>query len=499
MSAVAMKQYARHLKLVLILKISCSELESRGTLNTSTKPPSFGLLSQLRNTMSFVEHICAKNLFMELIMETLKTTHFTPCRIQNQQDEECNFGNLNLKFVTGNYHYNLYGRGGRDTFYLGPEMSTVTGGSESDLYIIQSDGGKTIIDILAEDNKRDIITINVNFDNIRCHQSGTDLDVTYSKSHHIRIKNWFIPGDPLYYRHVSFLSQDGVIFVPKQTLNNNLIHAVQCEAVALDLGAPKSAQTITLLDNKYSQVKQVSGSEYPDNIVGNDVNNVLDGGRGADHLSGGKDEDTYIIRANEGYDVIDNNAEDYLTTTDVLVFDVPYEMIEVKTKGNELSVTDKNNAQKSCFTTTRWALGDPYRHILFTSKDHVVFKVSISEDGIVSKVSIMLDYKTSSTNVCVDLSDSSSLKCIKPTGYINVATVSDSPLNDRIVGNEQTNFLSCTWGEDYLEGGKGTDNDVVKKTCQKATIDNFDSRQKVDVVYLEETFKIYSCKGKAKI
>ena len=450
MSAVAMKQYARHLKLVLILKISCSELESRGTLNTSTKPPSFGLLSQLRNTMSFVEHICAKNLFMELIMETLKTTHFTPCRIQNQQDEECNFGNLNLKFVTGNYHYNLYGRGGRDTFYLGPEMSTVTGGSESDLYIIQSDGGKTIIDILAEDNKRDIITINVNFDNIRCHQSGTDLDVTYSKSHHIRIKNWFIPGDPLYYRHVSFLSQDGVIFVPKQTLNNNLIHAVQCEAVALDLGAPKSAQTITLLDNKYSQVKQVSGSEYPDNIVGNDVNNVLDGGRGADHLSGGKDEDTYIIRANEGYDVIDNNAEDYLTTTDVLVLDVPYEMIEVKTKRNDLSVTDKNNAQKSCFAITRWALGDPYRHILFTSKDHVVFKVSISEDGIVSKVSIMLDYKTSSTNVCVDLSDSSSLKCIKPTGYINVATVSVSPLNDRIVGNEQTNFLSCTVGEDYL-------------------------------------------------
>ena len=218
----------------------------------------------------------------------------------------------------------------------------------------------------------------------------------------------------------------------------------------MDLGAPKSAQTITLLDNKYSQVKQVSGSEYPDNIVGNEVNNVLDGGRGADHLSGGKDEDTYIIRANEGYDVIDNNAEDYLTTTDVLVFDVPYEMIEVKTKGNDLSVTDKNNAQKSCFTTTRWALGDPYRHILFTSKDHVVFKVSISEDGIVSKVPIMLDYKTSSTNVCVDLSDSSSLKCIKPTGYINVATVSDSPLNDRIVGNEQTNFLSCTGGEDYL-------------------------------------------------
>ena len=408
---------------------------------------------------------------------------------KKEGEEECNFGSLNLRYVTGNYHYNLYGRGGKDTFYLGPEMSSVTGGSGSDLFIIQSDGGRTVIDNFADDNLRDIIVINVNFDNIRCNQSGVDLDVTYSKSHHIRIKNWFIPGDPTYYRHVSFRSQDGIIFVPKQTLNSGPIHTVQCVAVALDLGAAKTAQTVSLHDIKYSQVKQVSGSEYSDIIVGNDVNNILDGSRGADHLSGGKDEDTYIIRANEGPDVIDNNADDYLNATDVAVFDVPFEMIEVKTKGTNLSVSDRNNAETSCFSITKWTLGERYRHILFTSKDHVVFKVSTSADGTVSKVPMMLDYKTSVVGICVDLSDSTtSPKCIKPTGYINVATVSDSPYNDHIVGNAQTNFLSCTGGEDYLEGGEGTDNYVVKKSCQKATINNFDSRQKVDLVYLEETF-----------
>ena len=408
---------------------------------------------------------------------------------KKEGEEECNYGSLNLKFVTGNYHYNLYGRGGIDTFYLGPEMSSVTGGSGSDLFIIQSDGGRTVIDNFAEDNMRDIIVINVNFDNIRCTQSGVDLEVTYSKSHHIRIKNWFIPGDPTYYRHVSFRSQDGVIFVPKQTLNSGPIHTVQCVAVALDLGAAKTAQTVSLHDVKYRQVKQVSGSEYSDIIVGNDVNNILDGSRGADHLSGGKDEDTYIIRGNEGPDVIDNNADDYLNTTDIAVFDVPFEMIEVKTKGTNLSVSDRNNAETSCFSITKWTLGERYRHILFTSKDHVVFKVSTSADGTVSKVPMMLDYKTSEVGICVDLSDSTTNpKCIKPTGYINVATVSDSPHNDHIVGNAQTNFLSCTGGEDYLEGGEGTDNYVVKKTCQKATINNFDSRQKADLVYLEETF-----------
>ena len=93
----------------------------------------------------------------------------------------------------------------------------------------------------------------------------------------------------------------------------------------------------------------------------------------------------------------------------------------------------------------------------------------------------MLDYKTSTSGVCVDLSNSPSPTCVKPAGYTNIATVSDSPHNDRVVGNAQTNFLSCTGGEDFLEGGEGTDNYVVKKTCQKATINNYDGRKKVDL------------------
>ena len=136
----------------------------------------------------------------------------TTKRPGTDDNEECNFGNLNLKLVTGNYHYNLYGRGGSDTFYLGSEMSTATGGGGSNVYIIQSGGGKTIIDNFAEDAKHDIIVINVNYSNIECHQTRNDLDVTYSNSHHIRIKNWFIPGDVNYYRHVAFRSKDGVIF-----------------------------------------------------------------------------------------------------------------------------------------------------------------------------------------------------------------------------------------------------------------------------------------------
>ena len=238
----------------------------------------------------------------------------------NKDEEECNFGKLNLTFLTGNYHYNLYGRGGSDMFYLGPEMATVTGGTGSDVYIIHSDGGKTIIDNFAEDAMQDIVVINVTYDNIQCHKSRNDLDVTYSMSHHIRLKNWFTPGDVNYYRHVSFRSKDGVMFVPKQALNGETENAVHCVAVALDLSSAKKPPPLNLGESKFTQVKQVTGSNSSDNILGNYVNNILDGGRGADHLAGRKNEDTYIIRANEGCDIIDNYAEDYLNTTDVLVF-----------------------------------------------------------------------------------------------------------------------------------------------------------------------------------
>ena len=213
----------------------------------------------------------------------------TTKKLGTDDNEECNFGKLNLKFVTGNYHYNLYGRGGSDTFYLGPEMSIVTGGGGSDVYIIQSDGGKTIIDNFAEDSKHDIIVINVNYSSIKCHQTRNGLDVTYSMSHHIRIKNWFIPGDVTYCRHVAFRSKDGVIFSPKNVARDQTGFAVQCVAVALDLTAADTPQTISLTKSQFSNVKQVSGSNYTDNIAGNDFNNVLDGGRGSDRLSGGKD------------------------------------------------------------------------------------------------------------------------------------------------------------------------------------------------------------------
>ena len=406
---------------------------------------------------------------------------------------ECNYGKINLKFLIGNYHYNLYGRGGDDVFYLGPQMSQVTGGQGSDVYVIQSDSGRTVIDNFAQDSKRDMVVINVPFDDISCLKSSSNLDLKYSSTHHIRVNNWFTPGNPNYYRHMSFRSLDGVIFVPKEIVPTNLDveTQVKCSAVALDKSSDKhKISTIDLQSANFREVKQVVGSDHADTISGNDLNNIIDGGKGADYLSGGRNEDTYIIRANEGCDIINNDADDFAKTTDVVVFDVKYSKIKIRINSDDssLSVSDQDHELTTCFTVENWDLGERYQHMIFTSSDHVVFKVK-TNIKVATKIPQILDYSSSTEGVTVDLSDSPSKGAIHDPGFDQVATVSDSKHNDHIVGNDQSNFLSCTGGSDFLKGGKGSDNYVVKETCQKVMINNYDRKQKVDLLLLDEKFE----------
>lgn len=406
--------------------------------------------------------------------------------------EECNYGKMDINFITGNYHYNLYGRGGNDVFYLGPQMASVSGGNGKDVYIVQSDGGRTIVDNFAEDDQLDMIVVNVVFTNIECKKSSVDLDVIYSQSHHIRVSNWFISGDTTYYRHMSFRSLDGIIFVPKVVIPQETQTEptqVDCNAVAIDKSSEKGSVTLSLEGGKYKGVKQVIGSDHEDDIIGNSLNNILDGGKGDDHLTGGKNEDTYIIRASDGCDTINNDAEDHETTTDVVIFDVPYKNIELgKSYTNDIVVFDRDNEHASCFTLKSWLLGERYQHLIISSKDNVVFKIDSSTGQDLKKVPLVLDYSSSSKGVTVDLTEEFFPNTQQKTGFDQVATVSDSPHDDEIIGNELSNFLSCTGGRDKLKGGKGSDNYVVKKHCRHVEINNEDDKQKIDLLLIEEDF-----------
>ncbi|CAB3988060.1 Hypothetical predicted protein [Paramuricea clavata] len=125
---------------------------------------------------------------------------------------------------------------------------------------------ETFFRMCSHAKRLDMIFINVNFNSIRCRQTNKDLDVTHGFSHNIRITNWFSGGNANYHRHLSFLSREGVIFLPMKLSESS----VNCVAVALYLRSENWPQNVLLSRLLLSSVKQVSGSNYTDNNFGND-------------------------------------------------------------------------------------------------------------------------------------------------------------------------------------------------------------------------------------
>lgn len=80
------------------------------------------------------------------------------------------------------------------------------------------------------------------------------------------------------------------------------------------------------------------GLDYVDIISGNDLNNIIDGGKGVDYLFGGRNEDIYIICVNEGCDIINNDVDDFVKIIDVVVFDVKYLKIKIWINSDDSSL-----------------------------------------------------------------------------------------------------------------------------------------------------------------
>lgn len=62
------------------------------------------------------------------------------------------------------------------------------------------------------------------------------------------------------------------------------------------------------LGSRISEVQNIQGTKFNDQIAGNDYANVLDGGRGNDSLAGGRGSDTYVFALGDGRDSIEEVA-----------------------------------------------------------------------------------------------------------------------------------------------------------------------------------------------
>ena len=253
-----------------------------------------------------------------------------PKQFKRQSESSCHrLDSLSIELQS--YHYNLYGRGGNDNFFLGPQASYVAGGDDNDFYHIPSTGGKTIIDNFASDEEMDTLFLDVNFSNVYCARSKWDLIIGYCQSHVVKIENWFSHGAEEYHRHLHISTADGVVIdVTKSELDANN-HQTSCTAVSVDKSKSSNGITLTLTGS-FAEVEFVLGSNYSDTIKGSDKRNTLNGGLGSDYIEGGNGEDTYIVQEDSGSKTINNFATD--NEGDLLHMGIPYINIIVEKKSH---------------------------------------------------------------------------------------------------------------------------------------------------------------------
>ena len=380
------------------------------------------------------------------------------------------------------YHYDLYGGGGNDKFFLGSQTSRASGDEGNDLYYLQPDGGKAVINNFALDEEQDTIFLNVSHENIHCFRTQWDLFVTYCGTHEIQLKNWFVHGNEEYYRHIYIVTNDGIgIEVTETAIDQDDIQA-NCKPVSVDKSRSKQGEVITL-GTGFENVKQVTGSNFTDTIVGNNLANTIRGGLGNDYLEGANGSDVYVIKRGDGMDEINNFSED--KKDDNLVFGVDYINIQVTKHNLDLVLSDSTNTQDTSVTLKSWYMSTDYQHLTMISKDYVRFVIGQNTDGTPRTISMTVDFGGYAEGVTVDLQSATGT-----FNYLNlndelkkdIKTVLDSKHSDNLKANVLGNFLTCSGGDDYLEGRGGKDVYVIDPSCNSVTINNYDTQQDFDLI-----------------
>ena len=394
----------------------------------------------------------------------------------------------NLGYNLHDYHYTLYGGGGNDTFYLGPQPTYVEGNEGSDAYFINSTSTFTEINSHAGDGQGDTMIINLNYDQLTAKREGLNLNLTSSNTHRIVIRNWF--HDVTHQRMV-FKTGDGVLFKVSATITE----AVDLIAYALSgQGATKSGVYDARLP-QYSEVATIAGSEHDDILYGNDLDNQLNGAGGNDRLVGGEGKDTYNVDLDKGVDIINNFALG--GEVDTLVIGTRLDQLAFSSHedSNDLfisrieSTEDESSTPSTGATISNWFLNETYRHLIVVTEDKAVVKVSSVKNSTVSYQSLIVNMSQIEEQLAEQgIPYSRKLDLNSDQKYSAVVTVFGTPYNDTIIGNGKDNYITGGQGLDYIEGREGADTYVVKEGDESTTILNCAKDTSMDTLLLAAKF-----------
>ena len=268
----------------------------------------------------------------------------------------------------------MYGQGGDDKFFLGPQSSHVLGNDGQDLYFIPPSGGKALIDNFALDEKMDTLYMNISYNDMSCYRQDWDLVVSYCESHAAYLKRWFIQGENhMYFRHINIITNDEIeISVTDTGISGNNYQTI-CNPISIDKSRSKIGVHLDLTDIEFVEVKRAVGSNFSDTIIGNNNDNLLVGGLGNDFISGGMGEDVYVVKKGDGVDTIDNFSTD--KKNDTILFGVDYNDISVARQLNNLIMFDSKAPSNTKLIMKFWFNGPNYQHTTFVSKDYITFLV----------------------------------------------------------------------------------------------------------------------------
>ena len=376
-----------------------------------------------------------------------------------------------LGYNLHDYHYTLYGGGGNDSFYLGPQPTYVEGNEGSDAYFINSTSTFTEINSHAGDGQSDTMIIDLNYDQITAQRSGLHLNLTSSNTHRIVILNWF---HDVTHQRVIFKTADGVLFKVSATITE----AVELIPYALSGTMATEAQVLDAREVQFSEVAAISGSDFNDVIHGNDLDNQMNGEKGDDTLTGGDGRDTYTVDLNKGTDVIDNFATD--GSVDSLVVGAKLDQLVFTCQSDDLYITYHNLSQggqpagptSTLAIVKNWFLNDTHRHMVVVTEDKEVVKVSsIKSSGPIGYQPLIVNMSQ-----IEEVADGESYTRILDLNsspyYADVTSVYGTRGNDYIVGNGKGNYITGETGFDHFEGREGADTYIIKAGDGAKTISN---------------------------
>ena len=392
-----------------------------------------------------------------------------------------------LDYFLGDYFYYLYGGGGDDTFFLGPQKSHVQGGEGRDSYIIPSYGGLVEIDNYAQDGVNDYLFLDIPFSRIWVDKKDKNLVLGHETTHSVTIQNWFTNAS---YQHLVFRTHSGIFFnVANTVLNQPAVHAVGIDHSNALKNDNHVIDTSSL--PIWGHVRILIGSNFSDTLIGNNLNNDMNGRFGENILRGGPGADKYSISEGDGCDTVDNYATDGIK--DMVSLNIMFEKINVKQVNKSLMLS--NNG--ICVTILYWFVNTSYRHIKGMSSDGNIFEININKTSHAVLTPIMIDHETMKKAQTINLT--------AHAHFSTVLGVIGSPFNDVIIGNSKNNYLTGKHGDDTIEGGLGSDfyilgegdgHDIIKNKAldQKNDLLLFGcSYDNITVVKEEKDIVIYAC------